>query len=166
VIIAMDAETFGHHVPGLSESFLFPLIQNWGGGKVVSKFEELMKLFPHRENSEIRDCSWSTSYDDLYRNDPFPLWKSKYNGHQLILWDLVYMALKYWDRQDAIHPCLKMVNSCHWWWISRGMDRGFWNPQFMLIGAKKAMAVIEKCGTREEKMKARWQFEVLEQLCR
>jgi len=165
LVIAMDAETFGHHVPGLSESFLFPLIKNWGGGKVVSKFEELLKMYPHRENSEIRDCSWSTSYDDLYRNDPFPLWKSKYNGHQLILWDLVYMALKYWNKQDAIHPCLKMVNSCHWWWISRGMDRGFWNPHFMLIGAKKALAVIEKCGTREEKIKARWHFEILEQLC-
>jgi hypothetical protein len=98
----------------------------------------------------------------LYHNDPFPLWKSKYNGHHLILWDLVYTALKYSDNPDAINDCLRMVNSCHWWWISRG----FWNPQFMLIGAKKAMTIIEKYGTLEENKKAQWHFEFLEQLCR
>ena len=72
------------------------------------------------------------------------------------------MALKYSNRAEAIHLCLKMVNSCHWWWISRG----FWNPHFMLIGARRAMVVIEKCGTLDEKKKARWHFEVLEELCR
>jgi hypothetical protein len=35
----------------------------------------------------------------------------------------------------------------------------------MLIGAKRAIAVIERCGTADEKKKARWHFEFLEQLC-
>jgi len=162
IVIAMDAETFGHHVPGLSESFLFPLIENWGNRRVVCPFEDMLTIFPHRENGELRDCSWSTSYDDLYRNDPFPLWKSRDNSAQLVLWDLVEMALKYSKQVNAIHQCFKIVNSCHWWWISRG----FWNPQFMLIGARKAFEIVEKCGTREEKKKARWHLDVLESLGR
>lgn len=160
LVIAMDAETFGHHVPGLSESFLFPLTENWGNG-IILPFEKLVDYFPRRESEELSNCSWSTNYSDLYCNDPFPLWKSKYNKNQLILWNLVEMALKYADCPEAIHECLKMVNSCHWWWISRD----HWNPRFMLIGAKKAFDVIEKCGTKKEKIEARCYLDILESLC-
>lgn len=162
LVIGMDAETFGHHVPGLCESFLFPLVENWGGGKIVFSLEVLLNIFPHRENSELRSCSWSTSYDDLYHDDPFPLWKSKYNGNQLILWDLVEMALKYSGRPETINSCFRIVNSCHWWWISRS----FWNPQFMIKGAEKAFEVVNMCGTREEKKKAQWHLDFLRALCR
>jgi hypothetical protein len=55
---------------------------------------------------------------------------------------------------------LKLVNSCHWWWISRD----HWNPGFMITGAKKAIEVVNLCGTEEEKKAAQIYFDNLSSL--
>lgn len=158
IVIAMDAETFGHHVPGLAKSFLFPLIENWGDCKIIP-FEYLRNIFPHRE-LEVKDSSWSTSSDDIFRSDPYPLWKSRYNGAQSILWELAYLALKHSGNPEAIKDCLRIVNSCHWWWISRA----HWNPRFMIIGAEKALEVVERFGDQPDKDKAKICFDFLNSL--
>lgn len=153
LVIALDAETFGHHVPGLNENFLFPMMEHWGGKKVV-RFEELLRCFPLQKinPSELRSCSWATSCDDLYHGDSYPLWKSAGNIHHQRLWDLINLALIHADSPEAIHPCLKIVNSCHFWWIS---GKPYWNPGFMMPAADKALEIVNDLGTTEEKIQAK-----------
>lgn len=150
-IIALDTETFGWHYQDLVGNFLEPLIKEWGseGKGILSPFEEINRNFPSWDLIRIADGSWATSEDDFWKDDPFPLWKSKFNEHHQNLWRLVNMALKYNETPGASWDCLKIVSSCHWWWISRAQ----WKPKFMKIGASKAMEVINRFSPGEEEKK-------------
>lgn len=156
LVLAMDAETFGHHVPGLAESFLFPIVSGWGGKKLV-RFEDLLKMFPSEVES-FRECSWATGEDDLQVGNPFPLWNSPTNGYHRYFWDLINLALKYAGHRDAIYPCLRIVSSCHSWWIS---GRPHWNPDFMKNGATGAYHVVMRFGNKVEKEDAQKLFDYL-----
>jgi len=143
LIIAMDAETFGHHQGDLFERLLKPMLYNWAGSKIMP-IESIGQSFPTQSVPYLHDSSWSTEIEDLDRSNPYPLW-SRFTTAHANLWDLVELALKHFDssRQD----CLKMTSSCHWWWISRSG----WNPDFMMKGAKKAIEITRTYGTSDEK---------------
>jgi len=157
LIIAMDAETFGHHTFDLFEKFLKPMLLNWAGSKIVP-IETIGQNFPTRSVSYLHDSSWSTELDDLERSNPYPLWKSRFNIYHLKLWELVELALNHFDhcRED----CLKITSSCHWWWISRNN----WNPDFMKFGAKKAIEIIRNHGYPEEISNAEKIYKELKEL--
>ncbi|OGM96879.1 MAG: hypothetical protein A3J46_03870 [Candidatus Yanofskybacteria bacterium RIFCSPHIGHO2_02_FULL_41_11] len=143
LIIAMDAETFGHHPGNLFERFLKPMLLNWAGNKIVP-IETIGQNFPTRSVSYLHDSSWSTELEDLDRSNPYPLWKSRFNIYHLKLWELVEMAIEHFNhcRED----CLKITSSCHWWWISRNN----WNPDFMKKGAKKAIEIVRQYDSPKE----------------
>lgn len=145
IIIAMDAETFGHHHEGLIEGLLRPMLKEWGNGERIVPIESLERSFPCRSVSYLPDGSWSTSADDVRKNDPYPLWNSRFNRYHSMLWELTNIALKYF--KNCEEDCLKMTSSCHWWWIS---GRPHWEPEFMRLGAKKAVEVIRKYGTPDD----------------
>jgi len=155
VILAMDAETFGHHHEHLIDSFLRPMLAEWSD-KIVS-VESLGRSFPPRNVNYLPDGSWSTSADDIRKSDPYPLWDSHFNRHHSDLWELVNLALDYFEqcRED----CLKLTSSCHWWWISGRPD---WNPEFMKycargrkdLGVRGAIDIVRKFSSDEEKIRA------------
>lgn len=155
--IAMDAETFGHHPGDLLERLLKPMLYEWAGSR-ISSLEDISQNFPTHRVPYIPDSSWSTSADDLVRSDPYPLWKSRFNIYHLKLWELVNMALEYFehDRQS----CLMMTSSCHWWWISRD----HWNPDFMVRGAKKAIELIRAHASKDEADRAERIYRELREL--
>lgn len=157
IIIAMDAETFGHHHEGLIERFLKPMIQEWGSR--IVPIESLEQNFPWRSASYLPDSSWSTSADDIRKNDPYPLWNSRFNRYHFMLWELVNIALKYF--KEGEDDCLKMTSSCHWWWIS---GRPYWEPEFMKLGAKKAIEIIRKHGTLKEREVGENRYKKLKEL--
>lgn len=160
IIIALDAETFGHWHPYLMEKFLEPMINIWGRAGIITPIEEISQSFPSWDLIRIADGSWATTEDDFWKDDSFPLWKSKFNEHHQNLWRLVNIALRYAEQPGASWDCLKIVSSCHWWWISRGR----WNPEFMKFGARKAMRIIEKFATKEEAAEAKEIFKKLDSL--
>ncbi len=166
LIIGMDMETFGHHVPGLIENFLIPLIKNWGSNGIISPFEGLRKKFPLREIGVLRPCSWSTSHDDLWVNKPFPLWDDRDNPHHRSLWDLVNMATQCFVRErhskEDLHEFFKTQCSCFWWWIGRG----HWAPDLMIMGARDAFKLIHRYGNADEVEVAKKLLNQLEMLCR
>lgn len=149
MIIAMDAETFGHHHSHLIDIFLRPMLKDWAGlpagqvGNKIVPIESLSSDFQERSVHYLPDGSWSTSTYDIARDDPYPLWSSKSTKRQG-LWRLVNLALNHFDQ--AREDCLKMTSSCHWWWISRSG----WEPDFMKKGANMAMDIIKKYGSAEE----------------
>ncbi|MFH2003275.1 MAG: hypothetical protein ABIK27_00780 [Bacteroidota bacterium] len=145
LIIATDAETFGHHHQGLIENFLEPMLTEWGNGGKITSIESLELSFPWRSVPDLIDGSWATSADDLRENNPYPLWNSRFNKYHSMLWELINIALRYF--QYCEQDCLKMTSSCHWWWIS---GRSNWEPEFMKFGARKAIEIIRKHGTPNE----------------
>jgi hypothetical protein len=163
LVIALDAETFGHHHSGLTKNFLEPMLKEWGsGGKgILTPIGKIAELFPARPLVKINDGSWSTSEEDYFRDNPFPFWNSKFNPHHKKLWELTNLALRYFGNPGTNLDCLKIVSSCHWWWIS---GRPWWNPEFMKIGARKAMRIIERHGSAGEIAEAEKIFRKLDTL--
>lgn len=160
LIIAMDAETYGHHHEGLTERFLRPMLLEWGKRGRIVPIESLEKSFPCRSVSYLPDSSWSTSADDVRKNDPYPLWNSRFNKYHYMLWELTNVALKYFkdcNRED----CLKMTSSCHWWWIS---GRPYWEPEFMKFGAKKAIEIVREYGVSGERLTCEVLYKELKEL--
>ena len=162
LILAMDAETFGHHHKGLIEKFLTPMLKEWGSGGpgILTPIEEIGRLFPPMRLNHLGNGTWATSENDIREKDFYPLWNSKFNEHHENLWRLVNIALKYARQAGADRDCLKIASSCHWWWISRAR----WEPKFMMLGAGKAMEVIDKYGSECEKKEGKKIFENLEVL--
>jgi len=150
LIFAMDAETFGHHHHHLIDTFLRPMLKEWAGlpaqaGQKIIPIASLSSLhFPERIINYLPDGSWSTSIDDVRKDDPYPLWSPKISRYRHMLWQLVNLALSHFEY--AREDCLKMTSSCHWWWISRSG----WEPEFMKKGAVVAMDIIRKYGSVEE----------------
>lgn len=144
MILAMDAETFGHHHGYLIEQFLKPMLEEWAGDKIIP-IETLEQIFPIRSIQYLPDGSWSTSSDDMKKNDPYPLWNSRFNRYHFMLWKLVNLALNYFEHSRD--DCLKITSSCHWWWIS---GRPHWEPEFMKFGAKKAIEIVRQHGGSKE----------------
>lgn len=175
LVIALDAETFGHHHPRLIKDFLQPMLKEWGsdGEDILMPFEKISQLFPAKTLVRINDGSWSTSADDYWRDNSFPLWNSKFNPHHQNLWRLVNLALRhfgnpeadasrcYGTRPETNLDCLKITSSCQWWWIS---GRPWWNPDLMKFGARKAMEIVECRGSPEEISEAKKIFDKLDAL--
>lgn len=157
IIIAVDAETFGHHCGCLVDNFLEPMLNEWKD-KIVP-IESLGQSFPVRSKAYLPDSSWSTSADDIRKNDPYPLWNSRFNIYHSTLWKLVNMTLGY--SPNCQQDCLKMTSSCHWWWIS---GRPHWEPEFMKFGAKKAVGVIKQYGSATEIKEAEKLYDKLKEL--
>jgi len=154
IVIAMDAETFGHHDrkrgADLMGGLLVPMLKEWVGNVLVP-IESLVSDFPEIKFNYLPKGSWSTSVDDIRRDNPYPLWSSKISLDRYRLWRLVNLALTHFDQ--ARDECLKMTSSCHWWWISRSG----WDPKLMQKGAKLAYSVL----TDDEKMSIQEDFDEL-----
>lgn len=159
VFTAMDAETFGHHIPGWEREFLATAYERMEGACAGERHVrmvrpgELATLFPSRPGTMPRPSSWSTSDRDVQEGDPFPLWNSPQNPLHKAQWELVdtavalvelanaqatdHHATKYARRADeALQPALQ---SCQFWWGSR---RPMWEPELVYRGLELLMHAV------------------------
>ena len=157
VVTAMDAETYGHQLPGWEREFLAPTYEilssrNFAGRTVkMVKPSDLLTLFPAGGRVRPLASSWSTSADEIGGGDPFPLWKSPNNEVHALQWRLVDVVIaltetalrlagdeesrRYADLADrALQPALQ---SCQFWWASR---RPMWEPILVYRG----LALLEE----------------------
>ena len=171
VVTAMDAETFGHHIPRWEERFLAatyaelaPDRQARRVGKAGSDsgiemvtVSELVDRFPRKGVVEPRASSWSTTGEDLAAGNPFPLWHSPGNESHQLQWEhtnlcieLVECALHLADTPEArryagIARSLLDIGlySCQYWWAS---GRPMWDGNLIYKGIQvQEEAILNAC---------------------
>lgn len=97
IVLAMDAETYGHHIPKWEEEFLGALFALLEGGRrrgrsahaVHARSVNLSDIVDHFPAGEVvvpKASSWSTTKEDLDHGVPFPLWKHRGNELHRLLW--------------------------------------------------------------------------------
>ncbi len=145
VILAMDIETFGHHISEY-RSFLPEFVRAISSKKKMKlvKVSELLDLFPLKE-TVVPPGSWSTSPHDFWRKEYFPLWKSRTNKAHRLLWKLVELALSsLGENNQQIRELMdKSLNSCQFWWLSSY----HWNPKIALMNVPALLKIIKEAGS-------------------
>jgi hypothetical protein len=154
IILAMDGETFGHHVKHAIRNFLNPLfdalphrsdIKLCTVSEIVDRFPKGSKQIPHAS-------SWSTMAYDLARQVPFPLWFDPQNPlhqeqHRFIMYALttVHLAEKYCEGMNQDQKSFydnarnfldRGVHSCQQWWASK---RPWYSPDMIIRGLSEIL---------------------------
>ncbi|MHA1847431.1 MAG: hypothetical protein ACTSXU_07290, partial [Promethearchaeota archaeon] len=157
VILAMDGETFGHHVKHAFDSFLNPLFDSLPRREdiKIATVSEIIDMFPQGSEQIPRDSSWSTMSYDLQRDMPFPLWFNPDNElhveqYRILMFaiTLIHLASKY--RAAMNHDQLAMfanarnfldrgVHSCQQWWASK---RPWYSPDMIIRGLEEILLAV------------------------
>jgi len=154
VILAMDGETFGHHVKHAIEDFLIPLFEALPHREDVKMctVSEIIDRFPLGEKQSTRASSWSTMPYDLAHDVPFPLWDDPNNEihieqHKFFMYalTLIHLSAKYYEGMDYEKKKLfdnarnlldRGIHSCQQWWASK---RPWYSPDMILRGLNEIL---------------------------
>ena len=133
LLTAMDAETFGHHRPGM-EKLLFGLYKT--PQIKTALISELPKLFPMREVTETRPATWALMQKDLETNVPFARWEDPGNEIHAMQWELTNLAIKMVRESADPGPAREMLDealhSDQFWWACA---RPWWSLEMIERGA-------------------------------
>jgi alpha-amylase/alpha-mannosidase (GH57 family) len=171
LILAMDGETYGHHIKKLTEKFLEPLIMKIIDDPNVElvKIADLPNHFKEKREVYPRASSWSTSEEDIQKGIPFPLWSDPNNNthnlqllvmnHTLYLVAEAQRISKHLTSDQTLHLRFtnartwldKGLHSCQLWWASK---KPWYSSEMILKGlnqlilaASEALKVILFSGT-------------------
>lgn len=154
VILAMDGETFGHHVKHAITNFLIPLFDALPYREDVKTctISEIVDKFPKGETQNPRASSWSTTHYDLVEGIPFPLWFDPNNEihmeqHRFFMYalTLIHLSAKYRDCMNQEKKSIfdnarnlldRGIHSCQQWWASR---RPWYSPDMILRGLNEVL---------------------------
>ncbi len=154
VILAMDGETFGHHVKHAINNFLIPLFQTvpYRNDVKIWNISEIVDMFPKGFTQVPRDSSWSTMPYDIATDVPFPLWFNPQNEihieqHRFFMYalTLIHLSSKYRDSMDdekkrifdnARNLLDRGIHSCQQWWASQ---RPWYSPDMILRGLNEVL---------------------------
>lgn len=154
ILTIMDAETFGHHRPGL-ENLLEELIQ--GREFETLKVSDLFGQLTEIEEVKPREACWSNEEQDFWldkerkivTNHPFLLWKDPQNPIHSSQWKLTRLAIKTvngksetvsqkkWQRARSLLD--EALSSDQYWWAS---GKPWWSLEMVEVGAYNLVKVI------------------------
>lgn len=162
VILATDAETFGHHHKNGFEHLLKPLVERWtvaGTEADIVPFDWLWNRFPtDRAAADVPPGSWSTEHSDAVALNHFPLWNSPDNVYHQTLWRLINLARPLGAKAEVYDDTLKALSSCSWWQVC---GRPSFSPGLMMKGADKALEVVNRVGDDATRREAHGLYETL-----
>jgi len=154
VIIALDGETFGHHIKNSIENFLDPLFFSLGRRDDVKllSVSEIIDKFPKGPIQKIRASSWSTMPSDIENNNPFPLWldpnnKLHYFQYKFLMFAMtaVNLVSNYFNEMNKEQKDIfknartfldRGLHSCQEWWASK---RPWYSPDMILRGLNEIL---------------------------
>ncbi|TFG15616.1 MAG: hypothetical protein EU535_01440 [Promethearchaeota archaeon] len=154
VVIALDGETFGHHVKHAINNFLIPLfdVLPHRNDVKICNISEIVDKFPLGEVQIPRASSWSTMHSDLMHDVPFPLWFDPNNEihleqHRFFMYalTLIHLSGKYRECMDQEKKSIfdnarnlldRGIHSCQQWWASK---RPWYSPDMILRGLNEIL---------------------------
>lgn len=157
LILWMDWETFGHHRPNLTESFLAPFLDHLNGEINLVSPPDLLSKYPQKEII-IPQGTWSTTKDDFRNRNYWPLWKNPNVEFHKLWWELAEIILeikKKIDSEKTLALFDKALYSCQTWQFCRGRR----NLAIKGIEYFKKIMNLEETGSNREKIK-----EIIEQI--
>ncbi|MFX1260122.1 MAG: hypothetical protein ACFFAN_19915 [Promethearchaeota archaeon] len=154
ILLAMDGETFGHHVKHAIQNFLIPLfdaLPHRNDIKLCS-VSEIVDRFPEGFTQVPRDSSWSTMPYDIAHDVPFPLWFDPNNElhreqHRFFMYalTLIHLSSKFRESMEdekkrifdnARNLLDRGIHSCQQWWASK---RPWYSPDMILRGLNEIL---------------------------
>jgi hypothetical protein len=157
IILAMDGETFGHHVKHAIKDFLIPLFKELPNRSDIRMctLSEIVEVFPVGRPQLPKASSWSTMPYDLEQNVPFPLWFDPNNQlHQdqhrffMLALTTIHLVEKYYESMNDEQKRLfdnartfldRGIHSCQQWWASK---RPWFSPDMILRGLSEILLAI------------------------
>ncbi|MHA2121566.1 MAG: hypothetical protein ACW990_10215 [Promethearchaeota archaeon] len=156
IITAMDGETFGHHIRNYERTFLKKVIDFIKDDEEIETLfiSELDQYFPISSNNIVpRESSWSTSFEDIQKGVPYPLWKHPKNEIHKYYWKLMNSVnnlmnliedldlTQEWQVENysttARYFYDRGIYSCPVWWANPQYDT--WSPNLIYKGLESLM---------------------------
>ena len=156
IITAMDGETFGHHIKNYEKTFLKKVLDLISNNKNVQTIfiSELDQHFPLSNKKIVPiESSWSTTYEDIQANIPYPLWQHPENSIHKYYWKLINslnnlmnLADKLdiktdWEVENYYNTARYFYNrgiySCPTWWSNP--QNSTWSPNLIYKGIELLM---------------------------
>lgn len=145
LLLAMDAETFGHHRPAY-DSFVADFA-DWCAARedvAMASVGDILAASPTRPG-DVPATSWSVLPDDVKAGIPYPLWNDGGDLHRAG-WDLVAVAARAAAHRPALQEEFdRAISSCAFWWLSRS----HWKPELARRGFSMLVDVARRTGDPE-----------------
>ncbi len=174
LLAIMDAETFGHHRPGL-ENFLREILKDRTIKKV--KTSQILEKFKSKEKIEPRACTWASSEQDFWlakekkfvKTNPFILWQHPKNPIHQYQWQFTYFIIdqvnKYKKSRKELDRAL--CSDQYWWasampwWSLEMIEQGIYNFKKIAFSLpdKRVHQKAEKYYQEILKIAFKWQRE-------
>lgn len=150
ILAVMDAETFGHHRPGLEDCLdeIFKVTEL--KALLVSEIE---KHFPKVEEVTPRESTWSNEEQDFWLDkekgeaakNPFLLWDDPSNPIHVLQWEFVRWVIglvqeKAPGESKARHLLDRSLGSDQFWWASA---KPWWSLEMIEAGAFRLREVVQ-----------------------
>src|SRR3989344_4672479 len=154
IVTAMDAETFGHHRPGL-EKMLFEIFD-------TKEFEliqisDVSKYYKEKKEVTPAKATWASSKQDIEGGIQFLSWDDPENMIHKWQWKFTELVLKEVYRMDKAHPRYELVRgkmdialaSDHFWWASA---KPWWSLEMIEYGAYSLLDTLRHVPEIEKKI--------------
>ena len=137
IVTAMDAETFGHHRPGL-EKMLFKIFDT--PEFELTKISDIEKYFEIQKDIAPVKATWASSKEDIENGIQFLSWSDPENMIHKWQWGLTHLVLEEVYSMDKTHTRYELVRakmdrglaSDHFWWASA---KPWWSLEMIEDGA-------------------------------
>lgn len=131
---AMDGETFGHHRPGLEDTF-FKVLSSPRPEQIF--FSELTNYFEVEKEIEPVKSSWASSREDIERGVQFYSWRDPDNKIHSLQWEFVDFLRKTAGKKDLPREVREKISRAYasdqffWasgepWWSIEMIEKGAW----------------------------------------
>lgn len=144
VITAMDAETFGHHRPGL-EKMLFDIFDN--GTLDLIQISEISNYYKEELSIFPALATWASSKQDIDEGNQFLSWSDPENiihKWQKAFTDLVVKNVYALDKNNPRYSVVRekldiALASDHFWWAS---GKPWWSLEMIEDGAYRLLDTL------------------------